>query len=95
MKIYEKSCSVVKEGDTFSDTFPTAKSSKQGYCISPSPFKIYILGKLEKRRSILASMDIEMNDVCLRTLLFTDDQGVLASDERDIHYMLEKLTGEY
>lgn len=40
-------------------------------------------------------MGIEMDDVCLTSLLFADDQVVLASDEGDIDYMFRKLIEEY
>lgn len=85
VKIYDRSCSIVKQGDAFSDTFPATKSLKAA---------LYLQLNLKSilRRSIVASKGIEMNDICLTMLLFADDQMVLAKFERDTDYMFRKLT---
>ncbi|XP_030768215.1 uncharacterized protein LOC115891796 [Sitophilus oryzae] len=40
-------------------------------------------------------MGIQIGNHCLTTLLFADDQVIVANDEEDIDYMLRKLKEEY
>lgn len=40
-------------------------------------------------------MGIQLGDICLYTLQFTDDQVILASDKNDLEYMARKLQEEY
>ncbi|XP_044766946.1 uncharacterized protein LOC123322925 [Coccinella septempunctata] len=40
-------------------------------------------------------MGIQMNDECLSTLLFADDQVIVTNDENDADYMFRKLKEEF
>jgi len=77
--------SKIKSGQTLSDPFPVTKGLKQGCCLSPTLFKIYLSHALQNWR----------RKCILYTLHFADDQEVLAHDREDLEYMTRKLIEEY
>lgn len=93
--IYKNPESVVKVGNKISKPFKVTKGLKQGCCMSPTLFKIYIQEALENWRKKCSGMGIDIGDKCLTTLFFADDQVVIANCEEDIDYMLRKLIEEY
>lgn len=93
--MYKNPQSRVKTGNTFSKPFNVTKGLKQGCCLSPTLFKIYIQEALCKWRQKCSGMGLKINDHCLTMLFFADDQVIMASCEEDADYMLRKLHEEY
>ena len=81
--LYVNSHSVVKVGNAFSNPFPTTKGLKQGCSLSPTLFKIYLQEALNNWSRKIAGMGIKISKHCLTTLLFADDQVIVASDKMD------------
>lgn len=50
---------------------------------------------MENWRRKCKNLGIEVEGDCLYTLLFADDQVVIAADEEDINYWVRKLFEEY
>jgi len=71
------------------------KGLRQGCAMAPTLFKIYINKALKKWKKYCGTMGIPINDKFLYTLLFADDQVVVAMDEQDSNYMIRKLHEEY
>jgi len=63
--------------------------------MAPTLFKIYINEALKKWKKHCETMGIPINDKFLYTLLFADDQLVIAMDEQDSSYMIRKLHEQY
>ncbi len=42
-----------------------------------------------------SQMGVLVNDTCLHSQLFADDQVIMASDREDMEFMLRKLKEEY
>lgn len=82
--LYAKSTSKVKNGNQLSKDFPVNKGLWQGCCISPTVFKIYIHKALTQWKKKCRGMGIELDDNCIYTLQFSDDQIVLALDKDDL-----------
>lgn len=93
--IYRENRALVKIGNQTSAPFHPTKGVKQGCCISPTLFKIYLSAALEKWSRKCSSMGIWLNDSPVYTILFADDQVVMAEDQQDMTYMLNKLIEEY
>lgn len=93
--IYKNPKSAVKTQNTFSEPFRVTKGLKQGCCLSPTLFKIYIQEALQKWRQKCSGMGIKVGNEYLSTLFFADDQIIIANCEEDIDYMLRKLKEEY
>lgn len=93
--IYRKTVGMIKMGNESSPQFEITKGLKQGCCLSPTLFKIYLQGVLENWQKKCKCMGIELNGNWLYTLLFADDQVVVANDEDDLAYMMRKLIEEY
>ena len=85
----------VKIGNTLSHPFNITKGLRQGCCISPTLFKIYIRKDLEERKRKCHGMGIHLENTTLYTLQFADDQVVLAGDKEDLEYMTRKLKETY
>ena len=62
--------------------------------LSPTLFKIYIQSDLENWQKKCSKMRLEIQDTTIYSLLFADDQLLIAQDE-DLEYMTRKLTDEY
>lgn len=93
--LYAGSRSRVKIGNSLTNSFPVTKGLRQGCCISPTLFKIYVAAALKGWKRKVNGMGIELNNTCLYTLQFADDQVVIANDREDIEYMMRKLVEEY
>jgi len=85
----------VKTGNTLSNPFNITKGLRQGCCISPTLFKIYIRKALEEWRRKCHGMGAPLKNTTLYTLQFADDQVVLAGDKEDLEYMTRKLKETY
>lgn len=93
--LYFNSISVVKIGEQTSAEIRVNKGLKQGCCISPTLFNIYIAEALSNWKRKCCNMGIQIGDSKLYTLLFADDQIVIAEDEDDASYMTRKLKEEF
>jgi len=93
--MYRNSECMIKMNNKLSTPFKVTKGLKQGCCLSPTLFKIYIQKALSTWMKKCHKMGIEIGNSCLYTLLFADDQVVIANDEEDITYMTRKLIDEY
>lgn len=93
--LYHGSTSRIKISNFLTSEFPVSKGLRQGCCISPTLFKIYISKALSTWKRKCHGMGIELNDTCLYTLQFADDQAVIANDKDDMEYMVKKLVEEY
>jgi len=63
--------------------------------LSPTLFKIYIQNVLENWQKKCAKMGMEIQDTTTYTMLFADDQLLIAQDYEDLEYMTKKLIDEY
>ena len=81
----------VKIGNTLSHLFNITKRLRQGCCISPTLFKIYVRKALEKWKRKCHGMGIPLENITLYTLQFADDQVVLAGYKEDMEYITCKL----
>jgi len=63
--------------------------------LSPTLFKIYIQKALELWQKKYAKMGLEIQDTTVYSMLFTDDQLLIAQDYEDSEHMTGKLIDEY
>lgn len=94
-KLYENAESCVRSGNSYSEEFKITKGVRQGCPLSPTLFKIYVNRVLENWSRKCSSMGVKMGEEHIHSLLFADDQVVLAEDEHDAEYMMRKLIEEY
>jgi len=92
---YGENVSAIRMGNKVSENFKVTKGLRQGCAMAPTLFKIYINEALTKWKQHCEIMGIPINDKFLYTLLFADDQVVLAMDEQDSNYMIRKLHEQY
>jgi len=85
----------VKIGKTQSHPFNITKGLRQGCCISPTRFKIYVREALEEWKRKCHGLGVHLENITLYTLQFADDQVVLAGDKEDLGYMTRKLKETY
>lgn len=91
-----RNCQIkIKIGNKISKGFLPNKGLKQGCCMSPTLFKIFLEKALSKWKLKCKGMGIPLNENILYTLSFADDQIVLAQDIEDLEYMTRKLVEEY
>jgi len=81
----------VKIGNTLSHPFNITKGLRQGCCISPTLFKIYIRKALGEWKRKCHGMGVPLENITLYTLQFADDQVVLAGYKEDMEYITCKL----
>lgn len=93
--MYNDQISVIKVGSQISQPFRVTKGLRQGCCLSPTLFKVYVNQTLKEWQVKCSRMGINIDGNYLHTLLFADDQVVLATDEDDINYMTRKLHDTY
>ena len=86
---------VVKVENTFSNSVPTTKGLKQRCNLYPTLFKIDLQKVLNNWSRNIAGMGIKISKHCLTTLLFSNDQVIVASEAMDAGYMLRELIEEY
>lgn len=78
-----------------SEEFKIDKGLRQGCCLSPTLFKIYLKKSLGKWEKQCKNMGIQINNDTLFTLYFADNQVVIAEDEMDLSYIVRKLKEQY
>jgi len=88
---YENNVRAIKIGNKISEEFRVTKRLRQGCAMAPTLFKIYINETLKKWKTYCGTMGIPINEKFLYTLLFADDEVVVAMDEQDSKYMIHKL----
>lgn len=93
--LYDGSTSQIKVGNKLSQKFVVNKGLRQGCCVSPTLFKIFIAKALHLWKRKCGGMGIDLGELCLYTLQFADDQVIMANDKEDIEYMARKLQEEY
>lgn len=94
--LYKNTLTKIKVGNKISEGFDTTKGLKQGCCLSPTLFKIYLERALKVWKRKCNGMGIPLNDdTTLYTLCFADDQVIVAQDQEDLTYMTRKLIEEY
>ena len=94
-EMYTDQKNVIKISNKISAPFVTNKGVRQGCCLSPTLFKIYIEAALHDWKRKCRYMGIPVNDECVYSLLFADDQVIMAGDDHDIEYMIRKLADTY
>jgi hypothetical protein len=85
----------VKIGNKLTHPFNITKGLRQGCCISPTHFKIYIRKALEEWKRKCHGMGIPLENITLYTVQFAGDQVVLVRDKEDWEYMTRKLKETY
>ena len=76
--------------------FYVTKGLKQGCCLSPTLFKVFLEHVLKEWKKKCPGMGVPLSDTyTLFTLCFADDQVVIAQDADDARYMTRKLVLEY
>lgn len=93
--IYRENKNVVIVGNQISAPFCSTKGVKQGCCLSPTLFRIYQNEALKQWIKKCSPMGIQIDNRPIYTVLYADDQIVVAEDQQDMQYMLAKLTEEY
>lgn len=93
--LYSGNSSQIKVGRNVSEPFQVNKGLRQGCCIAPTLFKLYLNEALRRWRKKCCNMGVKIEDSMLYSLHFADDQVLFAEDEDDILYMLRKLHEEY
>ncbi|XP_072160540.1 uncharacterized protein [Bemisia tabaci] len=95
-KYYCGSFTRIKCQGRLSGGFYVSKGLKQGCCLSPTLFKIFLEHVLKEWKKKCSGMGVPLNDTdTLYTLCFADDQVVIAQDADDAEYMTRKLVLEY
>jgi hypothetical protein len=85
----------VKIGNKLSYPFNITEGLRQGCCISPTLFKVYIRKALEEWKRKCHGMGIPLGNITLYTLQFADDQVVLVGNKEDLEYTTCKLKESY
>ena len=94
--LYKNMTSVIKIGNKITESFLVNKGLRQGCCLSPTLFKIYVSKALHLWKRKCSGMGVALNDdTCMYTLQFADDQVICATDKEDLEYMARKLKEEY
>lgn len=93
--LYTDGKTQIKVGGKLSQPIQPTKGLRQGCCLSPTLFKIYINGILREWQNKCRKMGLDINGDFLHTLLFADDQILIAGDEWDIDYMMRKIVDVY
>ena len=95
-RFYKGSFTKIKYHGGLSAGFYVTKGLKQGCCLSPTLFKIYLECVLKEWKRKCSGMGVPLGDLeTLFTLCFADDQVVVAQDQDDAEYMMRKLVEEY
>lgn len=94
-ELYDENISFVKNRSNIDGPFLVNKGLRQGCCLSPTLFKVYLNSALKIWNRKCNSMGVQVGERNIQTLLFADDQVILAEDEEDAEYMLRKLVEEY
>jgi hypothetical protein len=94
-RLYENSFSKIKIRKQPSSGFYIKKGLRQGCSFTAKLFKICIQNALENWQNKCAKMGLDIQDTTIYSLLFVDDQLLIAQDYEDLEYMTRKLIDEY
>lgn len=78
-------------GNFLTNSFAVTKGLRQGCCVSPTLFKIYIAAALKGWKKKGYRMGVVINNTCPYTIQFADDQVIIANKGDDMEYMMRKL----
>ena len=90
-----KTLSKIKIGKQLSSGFYITEGLWQGCSLSPTLFKTYIQNALENWQKKCTTMGLEIQDTTIYSMLFADDQLLIAQHNEDLEYMTGKLIDEY
>lgn len=93
--LYSSNVSQIKIGRNLSEPFSVNKGLRQGCCIAPTLFKLYLNETLKNWRRKCCNLGVKIDDSMLYSLNYADDQVIFAEEEDDVLYMLRKLHEEY
>jgi len=93
-ELCRKNLSYVKLGGLLSERFEVKKGLRQGCCIPPTLFKIYIEKALNIWKRKCFGMGYNVDNTTIYTLQFADDQVVMAQSKENLEYMCRKLQEE-
>lgn len=93
--LYKNNTSQIKIYSRLSDPFPVSKGLRQGCCLSPTLFKIYLHQILQQWEKQCRVMGMTIGEDKLFTLYFADDQVVIAEDADDLSFMIRKLNEHF
>ncbi|XP_030751029.1 uncharacterized protein LOC115878622 [Sitophilus oryzae] len=88
--LYKQTKTRIKVGKKLTTGFNGTKGLKQGCCISPTLFKIYLEQVLKGWKQKCRIVGVPIGDNMLYTLCFADDQVIIAQDYDDINYMTRR-----
>lgn len=94
-QLHKKATSRIKLEKKLSDKFEIAKGLRQGCCLSPTPFKIYLSEALKGWKRSCCGMGIQLNNEITLYTLFADDQVIVAQNKEDLEFMTTRLIKEY
>jgi len=94
-ELHRKSFSYMKQGGLLSEGFEVTKVLRQGCCISPTLFKIYVEKALNIWKRKCSGMGSNVDNTTIYTLQFEDYQVVMAESKEDLVCMCRKLEEEY
>jgi hypothetical protein len=90
-----ESYSQMKIDNRVSEPFAVNKGLHQGCCLSPTLFNEYIDAALKTWSAKCKGMGIPIGEQTRYTLLFADDQVIVAADAEDMSYMTRKFKEEF
>jgi hypothetical protein len=92
-ELYRRSVSYIKQRGLLSEGFEVTKRLRQGCCLSPTLFKIYVEKALNTWKRKCFGMGYNVDNTTIYMLQFADDQVVMAQSK--IWCMGWKLQEEY
>lgn len=93
--LYDESMSQIKLVNERFQAFIVNKELRQGRCVSPTLFKVYVAKALQTWKRKCNGVGVDLRGVWLYTLQFTDDQIIMAKDMEYLQYVARKLQKEY
>lgn len=94
-RMYQQCQASIKVGKRLSIPFRTNKGLRQGCSMSPTLFKIYIQQILEQWNQSCGGMGIPVQGGTIHSLIFADDQVIMAQSREDVKYMMRKLLDSF
>jgi hypothetical protein len=92
---YENSFSKIKIGKHLPSGFYVTKRLRKGCNLSPTLFKIYIQNALVNWQKKCARIGLEIQDTTIYSMLFADDQLIIAQAYEELEYMTRKIIEEH
>lgn len=93
--LYKDDVYRVKCGSRLSEPFRASKGLKQGCCMSPTLFKIYLEQAVKVWSTRWRSRGVDIEGEMLFSLYFADDQVVISTKRDNLEHMLRDLNEEY